>query len=84
MSHMTDQSQLKLLVPLTLYVTNAHADRGSCIFWLGIASWLISDISRDPFSAAQIRPRILLNAGLLWGEKKFGGDRTNGLTDRPP
>ena len=48
--------------------------------YFGWESEVGSPISRDPFAAARIRHRVPLDAGLLWVTKKFGGDRTNGLT----
>ena len=30
-----------------------------------------SPISRGPFAAARIRPRVPLDAGLLWGQKNL-------------
>ena len=38
--------------------------------YFGWESDVVSPISRDPFAAAQIRPRVPLDAGLLLGDKK--------------
>ena len=39
--------------------------------YFGWESEVGSPISRDPFAAAQIRPRVPLDACLLWGQKKL-------------
>ena len=39
--------------------------------YFGWESEVGSPISRDPFAAARIRPRVPLDADLLWGQKNI-------------